>query len=308
MKDFSLMAATRAIESTMFFVLYRLAIHLGLTMALLFATLAGAGTFIAFASFSAKPLTFAGAGAVFGFLGAAYLIYRLRAELLFNVEAGHLALMGQHAKRARLPEGKAQIDEAKQAAARCFGDGQSFYRLKDTLSNALSALPGQYSSIGYRFRNRPYGKPLAGAIGLLARGETQAILIAHCASDSTNPWASARAGIIRAARHFDSLLRYRSLAALFELAGLAALFILLLYPVNWAVSGLPFDVGYWRYVFAFAFACSLSASFFSPIATLALSQPYLRLMSSPLEFSDAELAALAEQSEAIRAILAEAGG
>jgi hypothetical protein len=307
MKDFSLMAATRAIESAMPFVLYRLTIHLGLTLALLIGTLVGAGTFVAFASFSAKPAAFAGAGAVFGFLGVAYLIHKLRGELLFNVDAGHLTLMGEQAKGTRLPEGKAQIDLARQDAARRFENGVNFYRLRDTLAAALGALPNHYSSFAYRFRNQSFGTWIARLIGLLARGDAEALLVAHCASDAANPWQTARAGLIRAARHFDTVLRYRLQASLFEWVGLAALFALLLYPVDWAVSGLPVDVGYWRYVFAFTFAYSLTASFFQPIATMAMSQMYRQLLSTDLAYSEAELDALRDQSDAIQRILDEAG-
>jgi len=307
MKDFSLMAATRAIESAMPFVLYRLAIYLGLTLALLIGTLVGAGTFVAFASFSAKPAAFAGAGAVFGFLGVAYLIYKLRGELLFNVDAGHLTLIGEQAKGTRLPEGKAQIDQARKDAARRFENGVNFYRLRDTLAAALGALPGYYSSFTYRFRNQPFGTLLARLIGLLVRSDAEAILAAHCASDTDNPRQTARAGLMRAARHFDTVLRYRLHATMFEWIGLAALFAILLYPAGWVVSGLPVDVGYWRYVFAFTFAYSLTASFFQPIATMAMSQMHRQLLSTDLEYSEAELDALCDQSDAIQRIFDEAG-
>lgn len=307
MQEFSLMAATRAIESAMPFMLYRLLTLLGRALALLFGALAGAGSFIAFASFSKNPAAFGNIGALLGFAGVAYVLHKLRPDLLFNMEAGHLTLMAEQVRSGSLPAGWAQVDKAKQAAADRFEKGAVFYPLKDTLARALGALPVHYCGLVYRFNQLPVGKPLAWIVGRIVRADALAILVAHCADNaSNNPWLSASAGVFRASRQFDRLLRYRLQCLLFELTGFIALFALLLYPIDWAVSGLPLDIGYWRYLFALVFAYSLTATFFQPIATMAMTSVYLQGAEAEPVPSSAERAALADQSEAIRRILAEA--
>lgn len=307
MPEFSLLAATRAIESAMPFVLYRLIMLLGGALALLFGALGGAGTFIAFASFSKNPAAFANVGAVVGCAGVALLLHKLRAELLFKVEAGHLTLMAEQLRGGKLPAGWAQVDQAKRAATDRFEQGSVFYTLKDTLADALNALPTHYCGYVRRLRQNPLGKPAAWIIGRLVRSDALAILAAHCADNATNnPWISAQAGVLRLARQFDRLLRYRLQCLLFESAGFIALFMLLLYPIDWAVSDLPVHIGYWRYLFALVFAYSLVATFFQPIATMAMAPAYAQGKEAEPVASSAERAALAEQSEAIRRILAEA--
>ncbi len=110
MWNFNLLAATRTVEAAMPFILYRLAVCLGIAVASLFAALAGAGTFIAFTSFSAKPGSVASFGAALGLAAFGYLLYRFRAVLFFNIKAGHLALLAKLAQGEKLPQGKAQID------------------------------------------------------------------------------------------------------------------------------------------------------------------------------------------------------
>ncbi|QSA95759.1 hypothetical protein [Methylococcus sp. EFPC2] len=307
MPEFSLLAATRAIESAMPFVLYRLITLLGGALALLFGALGGAGTFIAFASFSKNPAAFANVGAVLGFAGAALLLHKLRAELLFKVEAGHLTLMAEQLRGANLPAGWAQVDQAKRAAADRFEKGAVFYPLKDTLATALSALPAHYSGFVYRLQANPAGKPLAWITGRIVLADALAILAAHCADNaSNNPWISARGGVLRLARQFDRLLRQRLQCLVFELLGFISLYALLLYPIDWAVSDLPVQIGYWRHVFALVFAYSLTATFFQPIATMAMAPAYAQGKEAEPVPTSAERAALAEQSDAIRRILAEA--
>ena len=68
MWNFNLLSATRTVEATMPFMLYRLAVCLGVA----FAALIGAGTFIAFAAFSAKPGGAANVGALMGLGGLAF--------------------------------------------------------------------------------------------------------------------------------------------------------------------------------------------------------------------------------------------
>ena len=54
MWDFNLMAAVRSIETSMAYVLYRLAFCLGAALGYLLATLAGAGTLVGFGSLAGR--------------------------------------------------------------------------------------------------------------------------------------------------------------------------------------------------------------------------------------------------------------
>jgi hypothetical protein len=302
MWDFSLLAATRSIETSMPFVLYRLLVYLGVGLAYLLGTLAGAGTLIAFASFSANPIAVANFGGILSFIGIALLVHQLRGLLFFGVKAGNLALLAEQARGVKLAEGWAQVDYAKQAAAQAFPSPALFFEVSRSTGQALQALPSTH------------WRPLAGLkppalarvadflAGCLVRSGAHASLILHFLKNRENPWQSAQTALVFQARYFAELLKYRLYTLLFEYLGLLAAIVLMLYPINAAASALPAAVGAWRFVFALVFGWSLKAAFFEPIATAAMAGLYLKLAEREPPATEAEIGTLAEQSPAFRSI------
>lgn len=306
MWNFSLLAATRSIETSMPFVLYRFMIFLAISLAFLFATLAGAGTMIAFASFSANPTALANLGALLGFVAVGVLIYKFRGAALFNAKAGTLALLVEQTRVAKLPEGKAQIEFAKKAAAQRF-TSSSFFEVGDALRKALSSLPAPACPVLDKIGNATLRRGIDWLTRKLAGACTLSIMALHFMSEAGNPWKSAELGLLIQSSNAASLLKFRLYGLLFELTGMIGAFVLLLYPVNAAISLLPVDVGLWRYIFAAAFAWTLKGAFFSPIATAAMAQLYLAQYHHLPDDADAQCAALAGQFEAVRYLHERAG-
>lgn len=305
MWDYSLLTATRSIETSMPFVLYRLLVYLGVSLAYLFGALAGAGTLIAFASFVAKPSSVASFGAALGFCGCGYLMYKLRGGLLFNVKAGHLALLAEQSRNAKLPEGKAQIDFAKHAAAARFSPAV-FTEAGVLVGQVAAELAASRWPFVRNLQNQALARVLAGLAAHVARAGNQAILALQFLSADDNPWKSARTGLVLLYRHFPELLKYQSISVLFEYLGLLAAFFVMLYPVDAVASSLPVNPGIWRYVFALVFAWSLKSAFFTPIATAAMAKLYFGLAQRDAAVTEAEIQALAQQSEVFRRIVSHA--
>lgn len=302
MWDFNLLAATRSIEASMPFLLYRLMVYLAVSLGYLFSALAGAGTAIAFASFSANPAASAGLGAVIGFTAYGVLLYKLRADLFFNVKAGHLALLADQVKGVKLPEGKAQIEYAKQGALQRFGSPAVFFAVTRSTRQVITALPRKYWPLFRGITNEAIAKSLAYLTGCLASTSTQAILALHLLHNDDNPWRSAQNGLILQSRHFPWLLKNRLYLLLFECLGLLAAFALILVPVNNVAAALPVSVGVWRFVFALVFAWSLKATFFEPIAAAAMTRLYSEVMEKEAPATTAEMEEIARLSEAFALI------
>jgi len=110
MWDFDLMAAVRAIEKSMAYVLYRFAICLGAALGYLLATLAGAGTLVGFGSLAKHASSLGPLGAIIGFALIAWLMYKLRPTWLNAVNVRQLALLSDQERGEMLPGGKAQIE------------------------------------------------------------------------------------------------------------------------------------------------------------------------------------------------------
>ena len=302
MWDFNLLTATRSIEASMPFLLYRLVVYLGVSLAYLFSALAGAGTAIAFASFSANPTALASLGAVIGFVGCGVLLHKLRADLFFNVKAGHLVLLAEQVKGAKLPEGKVQIEYAKHNALQRFGSPAIFFQVTRSTRQVLTALPRKYWPFLHSIKNETIAKCLAYLTGCLAATSDQAILTLHLLQNRENPWRSAQTGLILQARHFLWLLKNRLYLLLFEYLGLLAAFALILVPVSNIAAALPVSVGVWRFVFTLVFAWSLKATFFESIATAAMTRLYSELVAREATATAAETEELERLSEAFATI------
>jgi hypothetical protein len=305
MWNFNLLAATRTVEAAMPFMLYRLGICLAVAFACLFAALAGAGTFIAFASFSSKPSSVASFGAALGLAALLFLLHRFRAGLFFNIKAGHLALLARLAAGEKLPQGKAQIELAKQSAAEVFPSSAGFVEIGEAVRAVLRVLPAGHCPYLGKVSNPQAAALLARLAGWAAGSGEQALLALCFVEGRKNPWQAVQAGLLAHLRHYDSLPKNRGFLMAFEYLGLLAAFAAMLYPADSVASMLPVDVGVWRYVFALIFAWSLKTAFLEPIATTALAGLYFDWVQE--EGGEAEARALEASGAAFRKIAEKAG-
>ncbi|MFM8333724.1 MAG: hypothetical protein ACKN9T_18775 [Candidatus Methylumidiphilus sp.] len=306
MWNFNLLAATRTVEAAMPFLLYRMAVCLGLAVASLLAALAGAGTLIAFASFSSKPGSVGGLGALLGLAGLVYVLRRFRGPLFFNIEAGHLALLAELAKTGKLPQGKAQLDLARQRAAEVFPAASGFVELDGEVKEVLRDLTGRHCPVLGKITNKALADQFLWVAGRVAQTSAPALLSLCFVAEAGHAWGAARAGLILHQRHFDLLSKNRQFLLAFEVLGLVTGYLAMLYPVDSAAAMLPVDIGVWRTVFALIFAWSLKASFVDPIATTALAGLYFDLAKQEPADSAAEAQQLAAHSAAFRRIAEKA--
>jgi hypothetical protein len=268
MLNLNLLAATRTIEKTMPFMLYRLLLCLGIGLAFLLAALAGAGTVIGFSSFSRNPAAFAGIGAAAGFAACGFALYRLRAAWLYAVKASHLALLAAHAKGGPIPEGKAQIAYAKQQVAERFPQSAELFELDQSIRQTLAALPSL--RLPRVFQHPQLNQAANWLIGRFFAANHQTILAWHFFSGADNAWLTAKAALTGLAGYFPPALKSRAILSAFELLGFIAAYLLLLVPAQGVAGALPVSVGAWQYVFAAVFAWTLKMAFFEPIAEAAM--------------------------------------
>ncbi|BBA34483.1 uncharacterized protein sS8_2531 [Methylocaldum marinum] len=279
MPDFNLMAATRTIEKSMPFVLYRLLMCLAIAFAYVVITAAGAGTAIGLSSLSQNPTAFASAGAIAGFIGCAFLMYKLRPTFLYNIKAGNLALLAEQHKGNAIPEGRAQIDYAKQIVGRRFPSASGLMGLDRSIEQTLQKLPeaGLASTLS-KLNNPWFSGALSRLAGRLYAANHQTVLVWLFLTDDDDPWRSARNALAAHVQYFSSIFKSRVYLGLFELLGFASGFALLLIPIRNIASTLPVSIGLWQYVFTAAFAWSLKAAFFEPIAQAAMAQTVFKLI------------------------------
>jgi hypothetical protein len=284
MRDLNLLAATRTIEKSMPFVLYRLLVCLAVAFAYVFMTAAGAGTAIGLGSLSQNPTAFASAGALLGFIGCAFLMYKLRTTFLYNVKAGNLALLAEQIKGQSIPEGKAQIDYAKQLVAQRFPSVSELTELDRSVKQTLQKLPDACLAPNLSKLNNPrLSEALSWIAGQIFTANHQAVLAWLFFTKTENAWQSTRKALAIHIQHCSRLLKSRLYLSLFELLGFAAGFAVLLIPIQNIAGALPVSIGLWQYVFAAAFAWTLKAAFFEPIAQATMAQIVFNLIEQGID-------------------------
>ncbi len=291
-----MLAATRTIEKTMPFMLYRLLLCLGLGLTFLLATLIGAGTLIAFSSFSKNPSALAGLGAMIGFLGCVYGAYRFRGLWLYTLTARHLAILAAQFRNDTIPEGKAQIGYAKELVAARFASSAALLELDTAISASLHAVSVLHAPL--KVANPALQKAIDRLMGGLFASHRQLVLAWHFYVGNDNGWQSAGTAIPCLATHFGVMLKQRLILTAFEWAGFAALYWLMLYPTGLVADALPVAVGNWQYVFAALFAWVLTLAFLQPISTATLMQGFISEVKDEPEQAES----LSRESEAFRDI------
>lgn len=265
MAEFNLLAATRTIEKSMPFVLYRLLICGGAGLGYLLAALAGAGTLIGFASFSSNPGSMAPIGASIGLAIFGFANFKLRPVWLRALNAAHLSLLAQHAKGTQLPEGKAQVDFAKTLANERFPAAKALFELDGDIKQALADLADTKSTTGQ-------GGWQAKLTRWIFALNHKTVLAWHAHGEGRDLGSSALTVLPRLARAYPTVMRYRIYAGVFEIIGFIAMYFSMMVPINSVAADLPVSIGIWRYVFGVVFAWALTATFFEPIAEAVMMQ------------------------------------
>lgn len=305
MWDFDLLAAVRAIEKSMAYVLYRLMICLGAALGYLLATLAGAGTLVGFGSLTKNALALGPVGAVLGFALFAWLMYKLRPTWLNAVNVPQLALLADQAKGVELPTGKAQVEFAKRRGTECFPSTTRLFELDEAIRQTQKDMADLHPCPRLSVNQPQIKHYLDLALRQLAALNHQTLLAWHLYSDADNPWRSASVGLSVQDRHFASLTNNRLAATLFAWLGFAAFYPLLLGGIRMLVAGIPIDMSFWPLVFAGVFAWALKTAFFDAIAETAMLQVFFPLARQPNGSDHRE--ALQLHSTAYRQILEKAG-
>jgi hypothetical protein len=299
MSDFNLLAATRTLETSMAYVLYRFLLSFTVGLGYLMASLAAAGTLVGFAFLAKNAGAVGPFGAALGFAGFGYLMYKFRGTWLRAVKAPHLALLAAQLKGETLPTGKALIDFAKQRANERFPSARPLFETDQAIQQALADIPATDSVT--RAIGHPRLKAWASkALGFLYSRNHQSILGWHCYSGGADLKLSALGALAVQRQHYGILLKYRIYATVFEVLGFIAAFPLLSIAFTEMVSGIPIAFGIWPEVFGGVFAWTLKAAFFEPIAEAAMMQAFFPLAEQGADPGQA--AELSKESEAYRSL------
>ncbi|OGT88357.1 MAG: hypothetical protein A2286_05090 [Gammaproteobacteria bacterium RIFOXYA12_FULL_61_12] len=281
MWDFDTFKTLAAMRATFPFILFRLLIYIGIGLAYALGIGTGAGLGYAFTAFAGDPGSGAGIGGILGFGAVSGVLYWAREYLLYLVKAGHIAVLVKVLQGETLPGGKGQIDYAQGIVRQRFAEASSLFLLDQIVKGVLRAVNGLLMTISFLL-------PIPALEGLMRMVQRvlnlsltyvdEIILAYSLRTESTNPWAAGKDGLILYAQNYKAMLKNAFFLMIIQYGLALLIFLLILGPVAVLVGFISQGLAPWAVPVAIVFAWSFKAALLEPFAVAALMQAYFKLI------------------------------
>lgn len=281
MWDFEIGRTIGILLRTMPFILLRMAIYFGITIAFILSTGVGAGLGYGIGSAGSEPESYAVWGGIFGFGLVAGAVYWVREYLLYMVKAGHIAVMVKLIDRQPMPEGKGQIAYAQETVTKRFGEANVLFALDQLIKGVISVITGVIGGVA-AFIPIPGLDTIAGFINTVIRISLtyvdEIILGYNIRIDSQNPWETSRQGLVLYAQNGKTMIKNAVWLSIFLYVLAIIVFLLALAPAAAVMYFLPGDLVGYAFVLAIVFAWSFKAAVLEPFAIAALMAVYFKVI------------------------------
>lgn len=262
---------------TLPFLLLRIAVYVGITIAYVLAVGIGGGMGYLFGSIGGAAGGGAGVGGLIGFGIVSGLLFWARQYLLYLVKAGHIAVLVQLIDGKTIPEGKGQIDYATTIVKQHFATSSVLFGLNQLVRGILRAFNRVTVSIASWL-------PIPGLDVLVKLVDAvintglshldQVILAQILRKQTDNPWAVARDSTVLYAQNYKGILKNAAFLT-FIIWGLTLLiWIVVGAPIAALIGLFHVHAGIWTFVLALIAALSLKAALIDPFAAVALIQVF----------------------------------
>lgn len=281
MWDFSIGRSVAIMLRTWPFILFRMIVYFGITLAYVAATGTGAGIGWGVGHIFADggPEGTAFYGGVAGFVLVSVAVYWIREYILYVLKAGHIAVMVHLIDGRAVPEGRNQIAYARAVVTQRFAEANILFVVDQLVKGAIRAVTGLLGGVAAFL-------PIPGLQGLVSFLNTvirlsltyvdEIILGYNIRIDSRSPFETARQGVVLYAQNGMTMVKNAVWLALIMWALTFVIFLLMLAPAGAVVYLMPGQLSGWGFVLAIVFAWALKAAFIEPFAIASLMQVYFK--------------------------------
>ncbi|WP_127143969.1 hypothetical protein [Pelagibacterium montanilacus] len=281
MWDFSVGSAMGMMMRTLPFIVLRMAVYFGITLAYILVTGAGAGIGFGVGALGDPGFQASSAfwGGAIGFGVVAAVMYWAREYILYIVKAGHIAVLVQMIDGKPMPEGRSQIEHGRAVVKERFAQASVLFAVDQLIKGVLAAITGLVRGI-LSVLPIPGASQLTGILHAFLRiavGFIDEVILAYAIrTGSTNPWASARTSLVLYGQNYKVMLKNAAWLAIIVYGLSLLVFLVMLAPAALVVYLMP---GAWAaggFVFALLFAWSVKAALLEPFAITCLMQVYFK--------------------------------
>ncbi|MDX8499248.1 hypothetical protein RFM99_12570 [Mesorhizobium sp. VK4C] len=280
MWDFSIGRSVSIMMRTWPFIVFRMIVYFGITVAYIMATGTGASVGYGVGHISTDPdgpMSFALWGGVVGFGVVSIAVYWIREYILYVLKAGHIAVMVHLIDGHDVPDGQNQIAYAKEVVTQRFAEANILFVVDQLVKGAIRAITGLLGGIAAFL-------PIPGLSGLVSFINTvirlsltyvdEIILGYNIRINSNSPFETARQGVVLYAQNGKHMVKNAVWLAVIMWGVSFVIFLLMLAPAAAILWVMPGQLAGWAFVLAIVFAWAFKAAFIEPFAIASLMQVY----------------------------------
>lgn len=285
MWDFKISNALGLMLQTAPFIVLRLMVYFGITLAYILLTGIGAGVGYGIGALGdvgfQSMATFWGGLIGFGITGA--IMYWAREYILYIVKAGHIAVLVELLDGKPLPAGRGQIDHASTVVKERFLQASTLFALDQLIKGVVAAIMGLVRGI-LTVLPLPGVQQLASLLHAFLRvavGFIDEVILAYLIQTrSDNAWDSAKDALILYGQNYKVMLKNAAWLAVIVYALSFIVFLVMLAPAALIVYLMP---GAWSaggFIFALLLAWSVKVAVLEPFAITCLMQVFFKTIEN----------------------------
>lgn len=282
MWDFKIGRTLGIVLRTWPFVVFRMVVYFGITLAYILATGTGAGVGYGIGHISAAdgtPEGFAFYGGIAGFVLASIVAYWIREYILYVVKAGHIAVMVHLIEGRDVPGGQGQIAYAREVVTARFAEANILFVLDQLIKGVIGTITGMIGGIA-AFLPIPGLQNIVAFFNSVIRMSLtyvdEIILGYNIRSGSNAPFETARQAVILYAQNGKTMLKNALWLSIFMWVLALIVFLTTLAPAAAVLYAMPGQLAGWGFVLAIVFTWAFSAAFVEPFCIAALMDVYFR--------------------------------
>ena len=272
MWDFDIGRTFVIMMKTLPFIVLRLIVYFGITLAYILVTGIGAGVGYGVGYVSSDPTPFAFWGGAIGFGIVAAGVYFVREYILYIVKAGHIAVMVHLIDGREVPGGQGQITYARNVVTERFAEANVLFVLDQLVKGVIRAITGLLGGI-VAFLPVPGLEGIVRFVNTVIRLSLtyvdEIILGYNIRLESRSPFETARQGVILYAQNGKTMVKNAVWLSVFLWILAILVFFVMLAPAAAILYAMPGELAGWSFVLAIVFAWAVKAALIEPFAIAA---------------------------------------
>jgi hypothetical protein len=282
MWDFSVGTALSLMVRTAPFIIFRIIVYFGITVAIILVTGVGAGFGYGIGAFGTDEFQLSSSfwGGAIGFGLTVGVIFFCRDYLLYLVKAGHIAVMVELMQGGQVPGGRGQLDYAWEVVRNRFGEASALFALDRLVHGVITAITGIIEGL-MTILPIPGVEKVMGLLRAYLRvavGLIDEMVIAHgLRTKAENPWKNAQEALVLYAQNARPMLTNAAWLTAISWVLAFIVFLVMLAPAAGVVYLMPGNGSSGGFIFAFVFAWAVKAALIEPFCIACLMQVYFKV-------------------------------